>query len=374
LGANTEDYVDDTTKKGNLLIVDDTPANLRLLANMLAEEGYKVRPVINGPMALTAAQAVPPDLILLDINMPDMSGYEVCERLKADEATAEIPIIFISALDETADKVRAFEMGGVDYVTKPFQFAEVLSRVETHLALSRLQQELEGEVERRGRLIAELDAYAHTVAHDLKNPLAALVGVSSMLDAHYESVEAEQVHRWLASITRNARKMSNIVDELLLLASVRQMDEVKRVPLEMGRVVGEARRRLGEMVNEYGAEVVEPEVWPTAVGYAPWVEEIWANYLSNALKYGGKPPRVEVGATPSDDEVRFWVRDNGPGLTPEEQARLFVPFERLSQVEASGDGLGLSIVQRIAHKLGGSVGLESEVGGGSTFYFTLPVA
>jgi putative two-component system response regulator len=123
--------------------VDDTPANLRLLSSILNEQGYKVRPVISGQMALTAAKTEPPDLILLDINMPDMNGYQVCESLKADEALAEIPVIFISALDDPQDKIKAFEKGGVDYITKPFQSSEVLSRVKTHLALRKTQRELE---------------------------------------------------------------------------------------------------------------------------------------------------------------------------------------------------------------------------------------
>ena len=129
--------------KGDILIVDDMPVNLRLLSNMLTEQGYKVRSVINGQMALTATQAAPPDLILLDINMPGMNGYEVCERLKTDEQTRDIPVIFISALDEIHDKVMAFTVGGLDYITKPFQFEEVLARVETHLSLRRLQKQLQ---------------------------------------------------------------------------------------------------------------------------------------------------------------------------------------------------------------------------------------
>jgi sigma-B regulation protein RsbU (phosphoserine phosphatase) len=133
----------DTPSKGNILVVDDTLANLRLLSGMLVEQGYKVRSVINGRMALTATQAAPPDLILLDINMPEMNGYEVCERLKADEDTRDIPIIFISALDATEDKVKAFTVGGLDYITKPFQIEEVLARVETHLALRKLQKRLQ---------------------------------------------------------------------------------------------------------------------------------------------------------------------------------------------------------------------------------------
>lgn len=381
--------------KGNILVVDDTPANLRLLSNMLSEQRYKVRSVINGKMALMAARAAPPDLILLDINMPDLSGYEVCEQLKADALTAEIPIIFISALDETRDKVKAFTVGGVDYVTKPFQFEEVLARVETHLALRRLQKALQQEIVARDKLIAELDAYAHTVAHDLKNPLTVLLGFSSLLERRYDKMTPEELREKLGLIAQGARKMTNIVDELLLLASVRKMDEVQCGPLDMAEVVAEAQGRLKDVIARAQACVSAPETWPTALGYAAWIEEIWANYISNAIKYGGSPPRVELGAVLVDFEaplaepfmqalaskipnpksqIVFWVRDNGPGLTPEEQARLFTPFERLGQARAEGHGLGLSIVQRIAEKLDGTVGVESTPGEGSIFYFTLPVS
>ena len=138
----------DEGPKGDILVVDDMPVNLRLLSHMLTEQGYKVRSVINGPMALTATLAAPPDLVLLDINMPGMNGYEVCERLKANEQTRDIPVLFISAMDELQDKVKAFSVGGLDYITKPFQFEEVLARVETHLDLRRLQKQLQ-EANRR---------------------------------------------------------------------------------------------------------------------------------------------------------------------------------------------------------------------------------
>ncbi len=361
--------------QGNILIVDDTPANLRLLSNMLSEQGFKVRSVINGPMALTAIRAAPPDLVLLDINMPGMNGYEVCEQLKADPTTSDIPIIFISALDEVHDKVKAFTVGGVDYITKPFQFEEVLARVRTHLALRNLQRELKAEIAERDRLIAELDAYAHTVAHDLKNPLTALVGFSSLLLKRFRRLTDEEIEQNLAMIAQNARKMTNIIDELLLLSSVRKVDEVSCEPLDMAHIVAEAKSRLVDMVAESNALIEEPETWPLALGHAAWVEEVWANYLSNAIKYGGKPPHIRLGGEVGPNgQARFWVQDNGPGLTPEECARLFTPFERLGQVRAKGHGLGLSIVQRIVQKLGGEVGVESTPGVGSVFYFTLPLA
>ena len=132
-----------TDAPANILIVDDMPANLRLLSQMLTEHGYHPRPVLNGAQALAAAQIMPPDLILLDIRMPDMDGYEVCQRLKADERTRGIPVLFISALNETEDKVRAFSAGGMDYITKPFQLEEVLARVQTQLTMQNLRRNLE---------------------------------------------------------------------------------------------------------------------------------------------------------------------------------------------------------------------------------------
>jgi len=163
----------DITPKGDILVVDDTPANLRLLSGMLAEQGYKVRSVINGQMALTATQAAPPDLILLDINMPEMNGYEVCERLKADEKTHDIPVIFISALDATEDKIKAFTVGGLDYITKPFQFEEVLARVETHLSLRQLQKQL---LDANKRFEQELALAGRVQASFLPNELPDISG------------------------------------------------------------------------------------------------------------------------------------------------------------------------------------------------------
>ncbi len=139
--------------KGSILIVDDTPANLQLLARMLADRGYHVRPVLDGQLALASVEAEPPDLILLDIRMPEMNGYQVCERLQADPRTSQIPVIFLSAMDALEDKVKAFRAGGVDYVTKPFQIEEVSARVETHLTLSRLREQLQ---QTNARMAAEL--------------------------------------------------------------------------------------------------------------------------------------------------------------------------------------------------------------------------
>ena len=362
-----QDTMSQTKPKGNILIVDDVPANLKVLTSMLTEQGYQVRPAINGQVALTAVRETPPDLILLDIVMPGMDGYEVCERLKADEQTRDIPIIFISALDATGDKVNAFTAGGVDYVPKPFQVEEVLARINTHLTLRNLQRSLQEQ-------IAELDAFAHTVAHDLKNPLTAIIGYSDLLSNHVSELEPEKLETVGHSVHQAAYRAVNIIEELLLLAGVRKRN-VELMPLDMACVVGQAQERLKLMIAKYQGEITLPETWPVSLGYAPWIEEVWTNYLSNGLKYGGQPPRLKLGATPQPDGmIRFWVRDNGPGLTPEAQATLFTEFTRLDQVRTEGHGLGLSIVRRIMDKLGGQVGVESEIGQGSVFYFALPGA
>jgi PAS domain S-box-containing protein len=231
---------------------------------------------------------------------------------------------------------------------------------------------LQQEIEAREELISDLDAFAHTTAHDLKAPLSFLTGYTFLLRERLEDEGNEEILAFVQSIDRTAFKMARIVDELLLLASVRQ-HEVTVAPLDMGAIVREVEERLEPAIAEAGAEVRKPETWPTALGHAPWVEEVWANYLSNAIKYGGVPPEVELGAEQDEENfVRFWVRDNGLGLTGEEQARLFAPYTRLQQVRAKGQGLGLSITRRIVEKLGGDVDVESEPGEGSTFSFRLP--
>jgi two-component system sensor histidine kinase/response regulator len=220
----------------------------------------------------------------------------------------------------------------------------------------------------------ELDAFAHTVAHDLKNPLGLVILWTETLQLDYADLSDEQRMDYLEAISQSGRKMNSIIDELLLLASVRSVD-AKIGPLDMDSIVAEAQRRLVPLIEERQAEIVLPaeSEWPVALGYAPWIEEVWVNYLSNAIKYGGGPPRVELGAEIQPDGMaRFWVRDNGAGLAPEDQARLFTPFTRLNQVRVKGYGLGLSIVRRIVEKLDGQVGITSQAGHGSIFSFTLP--
>lgn len=359
---------------GNILIVDDTAANLRLLTHMLTEQGYHARPVLNGTQALAAVQAMPPDLILLDIRMPGMSGYDVCQRLKQDAHTRSIPVLFISALSDTDDKVKAFAAGAVDYITKPFQLEEVLARVQTHLTVRNLQRHLEAEIVERDGLIADLKAYAHTVAHELRSPLAGALGAAQLLADPATVMPDDERRAFVGMMIDSLQKANGIVKELLLLAELRQA-AVASKPLEMGPIVASALARVAAEAELAGARIAQPASWPAASGYAPWVEEIWVNYLTNAIKYGGAPPLVTLGAEPMDDgQARFWVSDKGDGLSRAQQSLLFAPFTRLDLTHATGYGLGLSIVQRIVQKLGGQAGVVSSgiPGEGCTFFFILP--
>jgi signal transduction histidine kinase len=236
---------------------------------------------------------------------------------------------------------------------------------ESEEALRRYNLELRARNE-------ELDAFAHTVAHDLRNPLALIIGSARLLNTDYAHKLDKEIKDRVQAIKQTAFKMGSIIDELLLLAEVRKL-KAQAVSLEMGAIVAEAQRTLAHLIEENEVEIIMPDTWPAALGYGPWIEQVWINYINNAIKYGGQPPRLELGATRQlDGMVCFWVRDNGPGLAVQDQASLFTPFTRLDQVRATGYGLGLSIVKRIVERLDGQVGVESELGHGSTFFFTLP--
>ncbi len=225
----------------------------------------------------------------------------------------------------------------------------------------------------REQLIADLDGFARTVAHDLKNPLGTIMTFADLLGELWPTLSDSEIREHLASLYDTSRRAVGIVEALLLFARAESVARVAVKPLDMAAIFDEVRQRFSRQLMETGAQLQVPTSWPTALGYAPWVAEIWANYLSNALKYGGQPPQITVGAAVQpDDLLRFWMHDEGPGIPPDQVPGLFNHFTRLSDLRVEGHGLGLSIAKRIAEKLGGGVGVETALEQGSTFYFTLP--
>ena len=221
---------------------------------------------------------------------------------------------------------------------------------------------------------AELDAFAHTVAHDLKGPISVVMGFANVLETDFTHMSDNELQDYLRSIARTSDKMITIIDELLLLSEMRNIDEVSVHEVDMAHVVQGALDRLDFMIEQYGAKITLPPLdsWIEVESHAQWIEEVWVNYMSNAIKYGGQPPLVEIGCTDEGDWVRFWVKDNGRGIPQESLGEIFMPFTRLEQVRIKGHGLGLSIVQRIINKLGGDIAIDSVLGEGSVFSFLLP--
>lgn len=225
------------------------------------------------------------------------------------------------------------------------------------------------ELQRRN---AELDEFAHTVAHQVQGLLGQIVGYSSFIQMNWADDMDDQAQLALKRVLQSSHKMNNVLSEILLLSSVDRSD-IQTNPLDMVRIVSEAKKRLTFEITEYEADIQHPDSWPQALGYTSWIEEVWVNYLSNGLKYGGTPPVLILGADlKKDGMVRYWVKDNGEGIPKVDQRKLFKPHTRLQQTRARGEGVGLSIVRRIVEKCGGKVGVESEPGKGSTFWFTLP--
>ena len=223
--------------------------------------------------------------------------------------------------------------------------------------------------------VKELDAYARTIAHEIRTPLAAIQGFACLLRDYHGDFDEEERLQAAQAIIDQSKRLCEMVDSLLRLSEVQGSERILLEPLDMGEIVQRTSDNLHSIILESGACIVMPERWPLALGHAPWVEHIWANYLSNAIKYGGTPPLVHLGAELSaEGHITFWIRDNGKGLSHYQQATLFQPFVRHVDHSIEGHGLGLAIVARIVSRLGGQVGVESSVNEGSTFTFSLPAA
>ncbi len=328
-------------KNGDILIVDDRPENLQLLFDALSKEGYELRRVLSGQQALQVAQFDPPDLILLDIRMPEIDGYEVCRRLKAQPQTRGIPVIFLSALDEPLDKVKAFNVGGADYVTKPFQIAEVLARVEHQIRLQQLieenmqqKQQLEERSQRLEAINNELNLFTSSASHDLRAPLRGLQGLSRALIEDYGSRLDERAAIYLHRIEATAITMSQLLDDLIAYSRIERV-ELLIEPVSLDAIVKSALESLTtEIASKQATVEVQPNL-PQVMGYAPVLHQVARNLLGNALKYvaPGDRPIVKIGASlvkpdtaesnaiesnaAEQTQVCCFFQDNGIGILPE---------------------------------------------------------
>lgn len=369
-----------------LLVADDLsviqPIRLLLAETGAARTQSPAYEVLHSELLATAVaylETLTFDLILLVVGAADGP-----ERLAAMQGNSgHTPVIVVG---EMADDGRwAIRQGAQDFLVRPLLTPPLLERA-INLALVRQQmagetvryrQQVENMREKAAELEVRniaLDEFAHTMAHQVQGLLSQMVGYASYLEMQYGQQMDEEFTTVVARIVQSGHKMNNVISELLLLASIRGGDAILE-PLNMQRVVAEAFKRLRYQIEQSQVEIRLPDSWPVALGYGPWIEEAWVNYISNGIKYGGDRPCLELGSNSlPNGMVRFWVKDSGIGIPEIDQKLLFKPHTRLGPKQVRGEGLGLSIVRRVVAKCGGKVGVESHVGYGSLFWFSLPLA
>jgi len=364
-----------------VMVVDDNVTNLQLLEMLLRMRGYEVRSFTRGQAALEAAASAPPDVILLDIAMPEMDGYEVCRRLKADPRLAAIPIIFISALSATRDKIKGFACGGVDYVTKPFQIEEVHARVETHHKLRQLQIQLErqnGELQNNYdqlRKLEELrDNLTHMVVHDMRSPLAIVQMSLEMLKTTLTGL-SEPESKLLDGALRGSQVMNRMTTQLLDVSRL----EAGQMPLnktacDLAPIAQAALEAIAPLLGDRHALLNAREPL-TALCDAVLLRRVLDNLLSNALKFTPPGKEITLSIAREGNAAQLAVMDTGPGIPEKYHQKIFEKFSQIEDEQQSkGTGLGLTFCKLAVEAHGGKIGIDSEVGRGSTFWFTLPLA
>ncbi|MEH1767138.1 MAG: response regulator [Nostoc sp.] len=421
--------------KRNILVVDDTPDNLRLLSAMLTAQGFEVRKALNGKMALTACQMVLPDVILLDINMPGMDGYEVCQQLKADEKTCEVPVIFISALDDVVDKVKAFDVGGVDYIAKPFHGAEVVLRIENQINLRLLQVKLQeknfllqqaldnlqsSQVQQiQNEKMVALGQLVAGLAHEINNPISFIYGNLQYAGQYVEDL-VNMIEVYQQEYPKPTPKVQEIAKDIdlnfmikdlqnLIGAMYRGSDRIREIVLalqhfsrhdeaEMKRVnihedientLVMLQHRLRETADRSAIIIVKDYGnLPLVTCYASELNQVFMHLLNNAIdaieegveNKSSIPysllstPQIRIHTEVTDlNMVKIAIADNGLGIEESLRSRLFDPFFTTKPV-GKGSGLGLSIsYQIIVQKHRGNITCNSSVGKGAEFAIEIPI-
>jgi len=356
-------------KKKVILVVDDNPENLKVLGNILKENGCSPAFANSGKKALHSVQKKPPDLILLDIMMPDMDGFEVCQQLKQDAMTQEIPVIFLTAKTEIEDVIAGLELGAVDYVTKPFNRKELMTRVNTHLDLKNAKEELK-------QAIATKDKFFSIIAHDLSNILNASISSSELLLNNKFPLEENDKKEFLELIHQNLQRGYILLRNLLDWARS-QTGHLQMVPnnLNLQFMID---RNIAILNNNAQAKNIQvtssiQTIW--AFADERTIDTVIRNLLSNALKFTPENGKVEISAQEEKNSIEISISDTGVGIKPENIEKLFqidVSYTTRGTAKEPGTGLGLILCKEFVEKNGGSIGVESEENKGSRFYIRLP--
>lgn len=388
--------------QGDIFVIDDNPINLNLLAHLLRERGYQVRIATSGRRGIVAVRTSVPDLIMLDITMPEMNGYEVCQQLKADDQLRDIPVIFISALDDALDKVKAFEVGGVDYVTKPFQIEEVLARIENQLRISQLQKELRetnNQLERQRAQLLEANQklkdveqakadFTAMLVHDLKSPLTVVKTMLDLLqfdEVINQAIAEQRLTDVMVASERNIDKILDLIQEILEFSRIESQNlSLDTEPVNIEGILRDCvvTTSVTALQNHITVEADIQENLPLVFGDRVKLERVFSNLLSNAVKFTPTSGKITIEARQMNQPdstsqdlplIAVHISDTGEGIPAEEVPYVFEPYRQATKRKGRlGVGLGLAIVKRIvtAHK--GQLCVESQLGVGSRFTVLLP--
>lgn len=394
------------SNKDTILIVDDTPANLGVISNYLKESGFKTPVASNGELAIQRAKHVRPDLILLDILMPGMDGYETCQKLKEDPETSNIPIIFMTSLNDTEHKVKGFQSGAVDYISKPVEQDELLARVKTHLRIQNLQRQLQSRNDElvltidnlnqtREQLIesekmAALGRLVASVAHEINTPLGvAITGASYVQEKIKELYRnflekqltqsvfkniVEQVDEMDEAVLRNLRRAEELIDDFKQIA----VDQInfRRSQFMVKEYLRIILDSLSPKTKEYDLSIrVNCEDYLELTGYPGAFSQVITNLVTNSLTHAFQPDvhgEITIDVSEENDNLKFVYSDNGKGIPEENLSKIFEPFFTTRR-GSGGTGLGMHIVYNlVSRKMNGSIRCESKVGEGTQFLITIP--
>ncbi|MES0489872.1 MAG: hybrid sensor histidine kinase/response regulator [Leptospirales bacterium] len=378
------------TKSSTILVVDDIAENLQLLIDILGDHNYTIRPASDGEFAIKYATSDPPDLILLDIRMPGLSGYDVCKTLKSNEITKDIPVIFISAADDISDIKTGFDVGGVDYITKPFNDEEVIVRVKNHLILQRLKQnlktknaELKNALERERKMIEDLRLnLSLSLPHELRTPLNGILGFSELLAGLTELPTLSEITEYAKAINASGKRLYRLVENSLIYADLKLINytaangkirEMKKTPLYIMEIVEAVAKRQAYIANRTEDLQLDLEDIEVIIS-SDNLEKILIELLTNAFFFSKPETLVKVKLKKTKNENRLEISDYGVGLDSEQISSLggFMQFQRQKYAQ-QGMGFGLTIASLLIRMENGKMEIESKKGVGTTFRLLFPL-
>ena len=364
-------------QQAKILIVDNDPTNLNVLLDYLHHLGYKVLIAPDGEQALRQVEHILPDLILLDVMMPGIDGFETCRRLKAQELTRDIPVIFMTALSDTEDKLKGFDVGGVDYITKPFQHKEVSVRVKTHLMLRQLQQKLQQQNTHLQAANASKDTFFSIIAHDLRGPLGALRELPEIILERVESYSREELTQMIMAQRDAAKHVFDLLDNLLTWTRIQRgqieycpqmMNLAPLVTQNIDLLLPSAQRKHITLTSAVAGHLqVHADYHMT--------NTVIRNIIFNAIKFTEEYGEITVASASRESLVEVSIMDTGIGIAAEHLPKLFridAKFKRSGTAHEKGTGLGLILCKEFVEQQGGRIWMESEVDKGTTVRFTLP--